>query len=253
MESVISQENEKPVFYNRDVMLTKLVIDELPVDLGEKYLNCTVYYSGSNNGRVHKVVQWIDENRKSHSNLLDVFDVTSGELIQAIEISKKHKALYIASDHDIKQIDLVMCLRRYDSCLRCVRDPYCGWDKDTNTCKSYISEFLQDVLNRIGTICDSSVKMRGLDVKCGQLAYLHCFVNMPEGLANQEVRWYHTRKNARYQIRYKYGAEGRKFIVTSEKNLIINGVNEKDAGRYDCWLNDAILCSYNITVNSFEH
>ena len=162
MESVISQENEKPVFYNRDVMLTKLVIDELPVDLGEKYLNCTVYYSGSNNGRVHKVVQWIDENRKSHSNLLDVFDVTSGEPIQAIEISKKHKALYIASDHDIKQIDLVMCLRRYDSCLRCVRDPYCGWDKDTNTCKSYISGFLQDVLNRIGTICDRVLKCADL-------------------------------------------------------------------------------------------
>lgn len=88
-------------------------------------------------GRVHKVVQWIDNNGESQSILLDVFDVTPGEPIQAMEISKEHKALYVASDHRIKQIDLVMCTRRYDNCLRCVHDPYCGWDKDTNTCKPY--------------------------------------------------------------------------------------------------------------------
>lgn len=88
-------------------------------------------------GRVHKVVQWVDSNGESQSILLDVFDVTPGEPIQAMEISKEHKALYVASDHRIKQIDLVMCTRRYDNCLRCVHDPYCGWDKDTNTCKPY--------------------------------------------------------------------------------------------------------------------
>lgn len=97
----------------------------------------TLFLFVTGDGRVHKVVQWIDNNGDSQSILLDVFDVTPGEPIQAMEISKEHKALYVASDHRIKQIDLVMCTRRYDNCLRCVHDPYCGWDKDTNTCKPY--------------------------------------------------------------------------------------------------------------------
>lgn len=74
---------------------------------------------------------------------------------------------------------------------------------------------------------------------------------MPEVLANQEVRWYHySKEKGRYQIAYKYGAGGDKFIETSEKGLVIVGVNEQDAGRYDCWLGGALLCSYNITVDA---
>jgi hypothetical protein len=88
-------------------------------------------------GRVHKIVQWMDSDGESKSILLDVFDITPGEAIQSMEISREHKALYVASDHRIKQIDLVMCSRRYDNCIRCVRDPYCGWDKDINVCKPY--------------------------------------------------------------------------------------------------------------------
>lgn len=167
MDSAISHENEKPVFYKRDVMFTRLVVDKLRIDFVGTDLEYTVYYAGSSkhyvrfntfiylskliintvdsrrvftgDGRVHKVVQWVDNNDESQSRsiLLDVFDVTPGEPIQAMEISKEHKALYVASDHRIKQIDLVMCTRRYDNCLRCVHDPYCGWDKDTNTCKPY--------------------------------------------------------------------------------------------------------------------
>ncbi|CAD1478503.1 unnamed protein product, partial [Heterotrigona itama] len=251
MDSAISHENEKPVFYKRDVMLTRLVVDKLRIDFVGNDLDYTVYYAGSSDGRVHKVVQWIDSNGESQSILLDVFDVTPGEPIQAMEISKEHKALYVASDHRIKQIDLVMCTRRYDNCLRCVHDPYCGWDKDTNTCKPYEPGLLQDVSNSTADVCDSSVGKRKLVVTWGQSVHLGCFVKMPEVLANQEVRWYHySKEKGRYQIAYKYGAGGDKFIETSEKGLVIVGVNEQDAGRYDCWLGGSLLCSYNITVDA---
>ncbi|KAF7399723.1 hypothetical protein HZH68_008315 [Vespula germanica] len=251
MDSAISHENEKPVFYKRDVMLTRLVVDKLRIDFVGIDLDYTVYYAGSSDGRVHKVVQWIDNNGESQSILLDVFDVTPGEPIQAMEISKEHKALYVASDHRIKQIDLVMCTRRYDNCLRCVHDPYCGWDKDSNTCKPYEPGLLQDVSNSTADVCDSSVGKRKLVVTWGQSVHLGCFVKMPEVLANQEVRWYHySKEKGRYQIAYKYGVGGDKFIETSEKGLVIVGVNEQDAGRYDCWLGGALLCSYNITVDA---
>jgi Plexin repeat. len=83
------------------------------------------------------VVQWYDEYDEPHSSLLDIFDVTPNEPVRVMEISRTHRSLYVASDERIKQIALVMCAHRYDNCLRCVRDPYCGWDKDSGTCKPY--------------------------------------------------------------------------------------------------------------------
>lgn len=47
MDSAISHENEKPVFYKRDVMLTRLVVDKLRIDFVGLDLDYTVYYAGS--------------------------------------------------------------------------------------------------------------------------------------------------------------------------------------------------------------
>ena len=40
-------------------------------------------------GRVYKVVQWLDAEGLSHSQLLDVYEVTTPEPITAINISPK--------------------------------------------------------------------------------------------------------------------------------------------------------------------
>lgn len=40
-------------------------------------------------GRVYKVVEWMDVDGISHSELLDVYEVTTPEPIRAIQISKK--------------------------------------------------------------------------------------------------------------------------------------------------------------------
>jgi hypothetical protein len=102
----------------------------------------TVYYVGTNNGRIYKIVQYM-RNGESKSKLLDIFEIAQNEAIQVMEISQKRRSLYVATDHRIKQIDLSMCNRRYDNCFRCVRDPYCGWDRESNTCKSYELGLLQ--------------------------------------------------------------------------------------------------------------
>jgi hypothetical protein len=102
----------------------------------------TVYYVGTNNGRIYKIVQYL-RNGESRSKLLDIFEVAQNEAIQVMEVSSKHQSLYVSTDHRIKQIDLAMCDRRFDSCFRCVKDPYCGWDKDENTCKPYAPGLLQ--------------------------------------------------------------------------------------------------------------
>lgn len=102
----------------------------------------TVYYVGTNLGRVYKIVQFY-RNSEPHSKLLDIFEISADEPIQVMEISQSRKSLYVATDNRIKQIDLAMCNRRYDSCYRCVKDPYCGWDKEANVCRPYELGLLQ--------------------------------------------------------------------------------------------------------------
>lgn len=80
---------------------------------------------------------------ETKSKLLDIFDIAKGEAIQVIEISQKYKSLYVSTDYRIKQIALQMCNHRYDSCFRCVKDPYCGWDSTSNECKPYELGLLQ--------------------------------------------------------------------------------------------------------------
>lgn len=149
-------------------------------------------------------MQWRDVNGEPSSVLLDVFDVTPGEPIRIMEISHQHKALYVASDHRVRQIDLVMCNKRYDNCLRCVHDPYCGWDKDSNSCRSYVPGLLQDVSNSSISICDSSVVKKKMVATWGQSVHLGCFLKVPEVLSSQSVTWYHySKEKGRYQIVFR--------------------------------------------------
>ena len=133
MDSAVAHDNNQPVFYKRDVVFTRIVVDHHKVDS----VDYTVYFAGTSTGLVYKITEWYDKSGQVHSNLVDVFEATVPEPIRAMEISTKHKSLYIASDSLIRQINLHICKGRYESCTRCVQDPYCGWDKGQNECKKY--------------------------------------------------------------------------------------------------------------------
>lgn len=47
MDSAVMHENEKPVFFKRDIFFTKLVVDKIKVDIGGAVLDYTVYYAGT--------------------------------------------------------------------------------------------------------------------------------------------------------------------------------------------------------------
>lgn len=47
MDSAVMHENEKPVFFKRDIFFTKLVVDKIRVDIGGAVLDYTVYYAGT--------------------------------------------------------------------------------------------------------------------------------------------------------------------------------------------------------------
>lgn len=70
---------------------------------------------------------------------------------------------------------------------------------------------------------------------------------MPAVLASQTITWYHfSKEKGRYEILFR----PEKYIETSEHGLVIIGVTEADAGRYDCHMGASLLCSYNVTVDA---
>lgn len=158
MDSAVANDNGRPVFYRREVMFTKIVVDIMRID-GITY---TVYFAGTNTGHIYKIVEWYpitastlsdqggaepsmnqgssssnSAGQYAQSSLVEVIEATVPEPVRAMEISSRHKSLYVASDSQVKQINLLNCKQRHDSCMQCVRDPYCGWDRKHLECRHY--------------------------------------------------------------------------------------------------------------------
>ncbi|XP_076304927.1 semaphorin-2A-like isoform X1 [Tachypleus tridentatus] len=245
MDSAVAHDNGKPVFYKRDVILTSLVVDKVEVD-GVLY---TVYYAGSTKGLVYKLVEWYDRTKEAHSNLVDVFEAVAQEPIRAMEISRKHKSLYVASDSVVRQFDLVMCKGRHGNCLQCTQDPYCGWDKEHRECRFYMAGLLQDVTNAIPQICKSCEKKKLMHVFWGQSVHLSCTVVSQEvdRLGMGPLQWIHySHEKGTHLIK----PHRDKYLLTSDHGLVIMSVTDHDSGHYICKLGNNILCNYTVTVDS---
>lgn len=181
MDSAVANDNGRPIFYRRDIMFTKIVVDIIEID-GIRY---TVYFVGTNTGHVYKIVEWYPQggaslsgadsmssgnmfsnldgilnggtsssgssssfsssssssstssssSNNAQSTLVEVIEATVPEPVRAMEISSYHKSLYVGSDNQVKQINLLNCKQRHDNCMQCVRDPYCGWDRKHLECR----------------------------------------------------------------------------------------------------------------------
>lgn len=170
-----------------------LLLSLLPLRIRIDKLNqeFLVYFVATSLGQIYKIVQFMHYGQR-HSNLVDIFEASPrNEPIRELTLSQKTASLYLATDHQVKQIDLAMCARRYDSCFRCVADPYCGWDKEVNACRPYQLGLLQDVANETSGICDTSVLRKRVTSSYGQTLHLSCFVKMPDVLRKKQTRWYH--------------------------------------------------------------
>ncbi|KAF7997802.1 hypothetical protein HCN44_009200 [Aphidius gifuensis] len=140
MDYVIPSKQNRIIFNITNVILTKLVVDKLMSNVTGVDAEYTVYYAGSNKGRVYKLVQWTNEKGKIRTEKLDEFDVTPDEEIRAMEISSKYSSLYVASDNCIKQISSILCNRHKDDPRRCKRDPYCKLDiKNKKNCELQVN------------------------------------------------------------------------------------------------------------------
>ncbi|KAI2808494.1 semaphorin [Blomia tropicalis] len=248
MDSAVEHDNAKPVFFKRDVIFTRIVADLLEVD-GIQY---TIYFAGTSTGLVYKIVEWYDQSRIVHSNMVDIFEVTTPEPIRAMEISPRHKSIYVSSDSMIRQIDLMTCKSRHDSCARCIQDPYCGWDREQNECKPYQIGLVQDITNATAGICDTNIEHKLMKVNWGQSIHLPCSFHshdMDSILETQgPLKWFYFRseKSSGFEVMAKRD----KFVFTSDHGLVILGVTDRESGRYDCRLGPSTIFSYTVQVDA---
>lgn len=109
----------------------------------------------------------------------------------------------MGSDDRVRQLSLHLCRGRHLSCLRCVRDPYCGWDREHHECKPYVNGYLQDVSNTTPGLCEGSIRRRQLRAHWGESVHLSCQGHHPELLgpapsgspwgapSEQAPQWFH--------------------------------------------------------------
>jgi hypothetical protein len=249
MDEHVSNQGDAPVFYKRDVVFSHIVVDRVTTGSFSDKTDYTIFYIGAKTGQIFKVAQWKDsEDGSQKSGLLDVFQATrEGESIRAMEISRRLRTLYVTSDSGVRQIQLVMCEARYDSCLQCSRDPGCGWDRESATCRTHRPGLVQDPTGSRAGLCDASVFKRKLIANFGQSVHLSCSVGRSVSTQEAEVEWHHYSKT---KGRYTVTFAPEKHVLTNDHGLVVISVSDTDSGRYDCLFNDQLVSSFHIAVDS---
>ncbi|KAL4708790.1 hypothetical protein ACJJTC_011754 [Scirpophaga incertulas] len=164
MDSAVRHEGDAPAFYKRDLVLTTLVVDRQFVDMLGDDITYTIFYAGTNAGEVYKIVQWAG----GGSRVADVWRAAGAEPIRALALSRRAHSLYLATDYRLRQLPLRVCAHRYDSCVRCVLDPYCGWDKEADICRPYVPGLLHDATNSTPSVCEANAPLHTVRAGYGQ-------------------------------------------------------------------------------------
>ncbi|CAG7818868.1 unnamed protein product [Allacma fusca] len=259
MDQAVEHESGKPAFFMQDLTFTHLVVDKIQVPLSRQPQDSyTIYFAGTNEGKIYKIVQWRDNEGETRSELIDILEGTYPEPVRAMDISSMYKSIYVSSDFRVRQIGVNPCRARYDNCVRCVRDPYCGWDTKEGICKPYSPGLLQSVGGN-GAMCNCRrcAQQKRVVANWGQSLHLQCSVTLPghfSSFVSQPYKWYHyplSSQNSQQQAQViKFSSE--KHVLTADRGLVVLSVSETDGGQWQLRYEEKdislTLCSYNVTV-----
>ncbi|XP_077288843.1 semaphorin-2A-like [Arctopsyche grandis] len=234
-----------PIFVQRDAIFTALVVDKLNyTQEGRCYF---VYYCATGEGLVYKVVQSVGTTAAT-AFLVDVWKIFPlGTAIEAMTLSEGFKSVYFASDYGVKQIKLDgVCSRHYDSCVRCSRDPYCGWDAQRDACKPYQKGLFQDVENMSTRGCDDFIHPKEVSATYGQSVFLSSYFDLPEVVESSKFTWSKRNKDTgKIQLILRSD----RFLFTASHGLVILGLGLRDAGLFECRQGNRIVALYNLTID----
>ena len=253
MDTDVPHDADGSPFYQRDVMFTKIVVDTVRTGrsgYATSDKTFAVYYAGTEDGRVFKISRWTDAatGGRAHSRLLDVFDATAPLPVRAMALSREKRALYVSSDRAVKQISLEMCGARYDNCLQCARDPYCGWDREAGLCRPSHFSLLKDPAAEARGICERTMPERKVVANFGAAVHLPCEVTGGD-LGGHEVSWHHYDSGSNKKSKVNFEDDS-KFVMTQDHGLVILGALERNSGLYVCQLGREAVSSHRVSVDA---
>ena len=248
MDNDVPHDSDGPIFYQRGVMFTTLAVGRVNDGAGSFATNqaFSVYFAGTEDGSVFKVSRWTDHTTgQIKSQLLDKFPVSeSGSAVRTLTLSKKY--LFVTTDDSIYQVALDrLCSTRYETCVQCTRDPYCGWERQSGQCKVKSFSLLSDPSGQAKSICQSSTPTQKMNANFGQSIHLNCPMFGP--LSNGAV-WYHIGSSDR-QKKINFLVRHEKYVQTQDNGLVILGAKERDSGVYECRLANEPLARYQLSVD----
>ncbi len=245
MHANVPHDAASPAFFQRDVVFTKIVVDEEVTlsQYGSRGDRFTIYYAGTNDGKIYKVSRWrSDTTGRFESTVLDIIEATAPEAVRAMTISRELKTLYVTSDWSIKAIPLAStCRTSYTNCVQCVRDPHCGWNREHGLCSAFAPHLIQDPKGLVPGVCETSLNRQKILANFGSALHLRC------DISGADIVWFHY-NDAGKRTRIEEAAG--KHVLTQDNGLVIIGVGERDGGQYDCRLHSGeTISSYKVSVD----
>ena len=111
---------------------------------------------------------------------------------------------------------------------------------------------MQDVTNATAGICDNSVEHKVMKTNWGQSIHLPCtlYSSDTHSIIDSQgpLKWFYFRseKSSGFEVSPKRD----KFVQTADNGLVIMGVTDREAGRYDCRLGQNTVFSYDVQVDA---
>ncbi|KAI0216236.1 Semaphorin-2A [Lamellibrachia satsuma] len=122
MATDVTSESGQALFSHDLIILHRIVVDIRK--------ESKVFFIGSDQGKVYKVVQWTTP-AKHHSETLAIWQPFK-EVTHIWEMKLLGRRLYISTDDSIVEINVEQCDNYL--CPQCVRDPYCDWSVASGNC-----------------------------------------------------------------------------------------------------------------------
>ncbi|XP_041372487.1 semaphorin-2A-like [Gigantopelta aegis] len=131
MDYTVAHQYGRPVFYKSNCLMQKLAVAVNESGNGE-----LVFYTASNAGVIYKIFAWPSTSiqKAPHSVLATTFrPFQDGRPIWSMQLHNNH--LYLGTDSSVTQLNIVVC-QQYAKVDHCLFDPYCGWDRFSELCRS---------------------------------------------------------------------------------------------------------------------
>ncbi|BFZ02375.1 hypothetical protein BsWGS_05414 [Bradybaena similaris] len=131
MDRAVSHTFGKPIFYQGNCLMQKLVVVQNVAGHGE-----LVFFTATNTGIIYKIAAWPGLTPLDAPKTYIVTNyIPFGDSRPVWNLILYDAWIYFGTDMAVGQIAVETC-EKYQKIDLCIYDPYCGWDTTTEECRS---------------------------------------------------------------------------------------------------------------------